>query len=67
MSYAVTAETHGKNEGGYLGGTPYLLSLVEPTQVPVFIQSGRRDSNSRPSAWEADTLPLSYARRGDAC
>lgn len=24
--------------------------------------SGRRDSNPRPSAWEADTLPLSYAR-----
>ncbi len=24
--------------------------------------SGRRDLNPRPSAWEADTLPLSYAR-----
>ncbi len=24
--------------------------------------SGRRDSNSQPSAWEADALPLSYAR-----
>ena len=24
--------------------------------------SGRRDSNSRPSAWEADALPLSYSR-----
>lgn len=24
--------------------------------------SGRRDSNPRPSAWEADALPLSYAR-----
>src|SRR3990170_8162154 len=24
--------------------------------------SGRRDSNPRPSTWEADTLPLSYAR-----
>ena len=24
--------------------------------------SGRWDSNPRPSAWEADTLPLSYTR-----
>src|SRR5690606_25308405 len=24
--------------------------------------SGRRDLNSQPSAWEADALPLSYAR-----
>ena len=24
--------------------------------------SGRRDSNPRPSAWEADALPLSYSR-----
>src|SRR5207249_1219946 len=24
--------------------------------------SGQRDLNPRPSAWEADTLPLSYAR-----
>ena len=28
-----------------------------------FRWSGQRDSNSRPSAWEADTLPLSYARK----
>ncbi len=27
-----------------------------------FYWSGRRDLNPRPSAWEADTLPLSYAR-----
>ena len=26
--------------------------------------SGRRDSNPRPSAWEADALPLSYTRIG---
>ena len=24
--------------------------------------SGKRDSNPRPSAWEADALPLSYFR-----
>ena len=24
--------------------------------------SGKRDSNPRPSAWEADALPLSYSR-----
>ena len=28
--------------------------------------SGQRDSNSRPTAWEAGTLPLSYARK-DYC
>ncbi len=27
-----------------------------------FFWSGKRDSNPRPSAWEADTLPLSYSR-----
>ena len=27
-----------------------------------FYWSGKRDSNPRPSAWEADTLPLSYSR-----
>ncbi len=26
-------------------------------------QSGRRDSNPRHSAWKADALPLSYARK----
>jgi hypothetical protein len=26
--------------------------------------SGKRDSNPRPSAWEADALPLSYSRIG---
>jgi hypothetical protein len=25
--------------------------------------SGKRDSNPRPSAWEADALPLSYSRK----
>jgi hypothetical protein len=25
-------------------------------------ESGKRDSNPRPSAWEADALPLSYSR-----
>lgn len=28
------------------------------------IWSGKRDLNPQPSAWEADTLPLSYSRRG---
>ncbi len=27
-----------------------------------FVLSGKRDSNPRPSAWEADALPLSYSR-----
>ena len=29
---------------------------------PLKIWSGKRDLNPRPSAWEADTLPLSYSR-----
>jgi hypothetical protein len=28
-----------------------------------FYLSGKRDSNPRPSAWEADALPLSYSRK----
>ncbi len=27
-----------------------------------FLLSGKRGSNPRPSAWEADALPLSYSR-----
>ena len=28
----------------------------------LIIKSGKRGSNPRPSAWEADALPLSYSR-----
>ena len=38
---------------------------VEITKRPFsrpFCLSGKRDSNPRPSAWEADALPLSYSR-----
>ena len=34
--------------------------------APAFIQSGRRDLNPRPSRWQRDALPLSYAR-GSTC
>ncbi len=30
--------------------------------TPLFSVSGKRGSNPRPSAWEADALPLSYSR-----
>ena len=33
-------------------------------QGACFLWSGKRDLNPQPSAWEADTLPLSYSRRG---
>ena len=33
--------------------------LCRPTQL----WSGRRDSNSRPSPWQGDALPLSYFRK----
>ena len=29
---------------------------------PLVLASGKRGSNPRPSAWEADALPLSYSR-----
>ena len=32
------------------------------TYNPLKFWSGQRDLNPQPSAWEADTLPLSYAR-----
>ena len=35
---------------------------VKMTHKRLKYWSGQRDSNSQPSAWEADTLPLSYAR-----
>ena len=37
--------------------------LRRPSKRPLFYYwSGRWGSNPRPSAWEADALPLSYAR-----
>ena len=36
------------------------VAIIAVTEV-----SGRRDSNPRPSAWEADALPLSYSRVSD--
>ncbi len=34
--------------------------------TPSLSLSGKRGSNPRPSAWEADALPLSYSRFSDA-
>ena len=38
------------------------LKRRKPPRRAAFIGSGKRDLNPRPSAWEADTLPLSYSR-----
>jgi hypothetical protein len=38
------------------------LGKQEPT-LRVGSESGRRDSNSRPSPWQGDILPLNYARK----
>lgn len=38
------------------------LGKQEPTHQ-VGSESGRRDSNSRPSPWQGDVLPLNYARK----
>src|SRR5690606_33113846 len=48
----------------HLAMPPYLLRLLIP---PLYCRrnrewSGRRDSNPRPSAWQADVLPLNYFR-----
>jgi hypothetical protein len=37
----------------------------ENSLTPCICWSGKRDSNPRPSAWEADTLPLSYSRQSE--
>ena len=37
--------------------TPELHRQVRRSQLLNNIQSGRRDSNPRPSAWKADALP----------
>ncbi len=38
------------------------MSSYIPHFKPFTKLSGRRGSNPRPSAWEADALPLSYSR-----
>ena len=42
------------------GSTPWQYGRDRVS--PVFLWSGRRGSNPRPTAWEAVTLPLSYSR-----
>lgn len=47
----------------------FLIKLLELENknthitVSVFVWSGRRDSNSRPSPWQGDALPLSHFRK----
>lgn len=36
---------------------------LQPNGYKGFYKSGRRDSNSRHFAWEANALPLNYSRR----
>ena len=36
--------------------------ILSPTLSTAYVLSGKRDSNPRPSAWEADVLPLNYSR-----
>ena len=38
------------------------VALLRPAAVALYLGSGRWDSNPRLFAWEANTLPLSYAR-----
>jgi hypothetical protein len=50
-----------KNDRHYFG-----VNMVDKKYKKAGLQpfslSGKRDSNPRPSAWEADALPLSYSR-----
>jgi hypothetical protein len=45
------------------GSSPSLLSPCSRVACRTAAWSGRRDSNPRPTAWKAVTLPLSYSRR----
>ena len=36
---------------------PVITNKKRQSNVPCLFRSGKRDSNSRPSAWEADALP----------
>ena len=44
---------------------PWVLDEIEHKKSPVKTElwSGRRDSNSRPSPWQGDALPLSHFRK----
>ena len=44
-----------------LCSTDWAISAKEPT-LRSALESGRWDSNSRPSPWQGDVLPLNYAR-----
>ena len=45
------------------GRAPMTAKRKKPADLPAFKWSGKRGSNPRRSAWEADTLPLSYSRK----
>ena len=40
----------------------YIVILIKPSLLIMLRWSGKRDSNSRPSRWQRDALPLSYSR-----
>ncbi len=41
----------------------YIVILIKPSLLIMLRWSGKRDSNSRPSRWQRDALPLSYSRQ----
>ena len=43
-------------------GIKVLQTSALPLGYAAIIWSGKRDSNSRPSPWQGDALPLSYSR-----
>src|SRR5919108_6441709 len=61
---------HARDQRDSHKATSGLEPLVEVLQTPGLTtclrrrESGRRDSNPRLSAWEADILPLNYSRLG---
>ena len=52
----------GKRRAKRRKAPPWVQKRGLGSSNPICERSGRWDSNPRPSAWQADALPLSYAR-----
>jgi hypothetical protein len=48
--------------GAFQFGIFYKKAWTKRPNLLIFPWSGKRDSNSRPSPWQGDALPLSYFR-----
>src|SRR6185295_19486472 len=62
-SEAIGCDVESSDENNHRNFTDGGAQNTPKAELETLMKSGRRASNPRPSAWEANALPLSYARK----